>query len=435
MARMRDPAPEAPRSAGVAETSGVVGGRAGARREPRTPELPESGAREPAPVAARRLNAPMLLLLALGHLTVDTNQGAIPALLPFLRTRFGLTYAAAGVVLLVANVTSSVIQPLFGYLSDRSARRWLLPWALVVTSLGVALAGLASSYAILLALIVVAGLGVAAYHPEGYKTANQIAGDRKATGLSLFSIGGNVGIALGPPLITALVGRFGSAGTLGMLVPGVLVAGLIAAVLPALFPGGPAGPKPRASGEGRREMRGAMALLIGVVTVRSWAQLGLVAYVPFYYVDLLHADRAIVGPLLFAFLGAGAVGTLVGGPIADRWGPRRYITWTLVLTMPLLGMFLARRGDWLGIACLVATGFILVSTFSVTVVLAQSYLPRRLGMAAGLSVGLAIGTGGVGVAILGWVADHWGLVLTLQLLTVLPLVGFGLALGLPEPRS
>jgi FSR family fosmidomycin resistance protein-like MFS transporter len=182
-------------------------------------------------------------------------------------------------------------------------------------------------------------------------------------------------------------------------------------------------------------MRGAMAILVGVVTVRSWAQLGLVAYVPFYYVDLLKADRAVVGPLLFAFLGAGAVGTLVGGPSADRWGARRYITYTLVLTTPLLWGFLLRQGDGLGVACLVATGFILISTFSVTVALAQSYLPRSLGMAAGLVVGLAIGTGGVGVAIFGWVADHWGLLPTLWLITILPLVGFGLALGLPDPRA
>ena len=382
-----------------------------------------------------RPNAPMLALLALGHLVVDTNQGALPALLPFLKVKFGLTYAAAGVVLLVGNVTSSVVQPVFGYLADRTARRWLLPWGLVVASVGIGLAGLAPSYAVLLAVVVVAGLGIAAYHPEGYKTAHQVAGDRKATGLSLFSIGGNVGIALGPPVVTALVTGLGLAGTLGMLVPGVLMAALIGPVLPRLLPAAGAPARARPVPAGGHDMRGAMAVLVGVVTVRSWAQLGLVAYVPFYYVDLLKADRAVVGPLLFAFLGAGAVGTLVGGPIADRWGARRYITYTLVLTTPLLWGFLLRQGDGLGVACLVATGFILISTFSVTVALAQSYLPRSLGLAAGLVVGLAIGTGGVGVAIFGWVADHWGLLPTLWLITILPLVGFGLALGLPDPRA
>ena len=202
--------------------------------EPRAPDvvdvLPASGITD----ARVRPNTRVLGLLALGHLVVDMNQGAIPPLLPFLRTAFGLSYAAAGVILLVASMTSSVVQPVFGYLADRAPRRWLLPWAVFLSATGVALAGLASIYWGLLALVVVSGLGVAAYHPEGYRTANQVAGDRKATGLSLFSIGGNIGIALGPPAITFLVPRFGLPGTLGLLGPGVLVAALIAMVLPTL---------------------------------------------------------------------------------------------------------------------------------------------------------------------------------------------------------
>jgi FSR family fosmidomycin resistance protein-like MFS transporter len=402
------------------------------RAEPRAPELAEAGATGGG-VAVARPNAPVLGLLALGHLVVDMNQGALPALLPFLKSAFGLSYTAAGGVLLVANLTSSVIQPAFGYLSDRAARRALLPWALVLASGGLALAGWAPSYGALLLLVVVAGLGIAAYHPEGYRTANQVAGDRKATGLSLFSIGGNVGIALGPPAITALVTTFGLPGTLGMLAPGLVVAVLIAAVLPAIAPPAARGAAAHAPAASAPDMPGAMALLIGVVTVRSWSQLGLVTYIPFLYLDVLRADARVVGPLLFLFLGAGAVGTLVGGPIADRWGPRRYITASMLLSTPLLAGFLWDRGGWLATACLAATGFVLVSSFSVTVALGQAYLPRRLGMAAGLIVGLAIGTGGIGVALFGWVADHWGLWTTLRLIAALPLAGFALALLLPEP--
>jgi FSR family fosmidomycin resistance protein-like MFS transporter len=404
------------------------------RAESRAPELAEAGAAGGG-VAAARPNAPVLGLLALGHLVVDMNQGALPALLPFLKSAFGLSYTAAGVVLLVANLTSSLIQPAFGYLSDRAARRALLPWALVLASGGLALAGWAPSYGTLLVVVVIAGLGIAAYHPEGYRTANQVAGDRKATGLSLFSIGGNVGIALGPPAITALVTTFGLPGTLGMLAPGLVVAALIAAVLPAIAPApAPRGTVARGPAASAIDMPGAMALLIGVVTIRSWSQLGLVTYIPFLYLDVLHADARVVGPLLFLFLGAGAVGTLVGGPIADRWGARRYITISMLLSAPLLAGFLWDRGGPVSTLCLAATGFVLVSSFSVTVALGQAYLPRRLGMAAGLIVGLAIGTGGIGVALFGWVADHWGLWTTLRLIAILPLAGFALALRLPEPR-
>jgi FSR family fosmidomycin resistance protein-like MFS transporter len=304
----------------------------------------------------------------------------------------------------------------------------------IVSAVGVGLAGVAPSYGALLALVLASGLGVAAYHPEGYRTANQVAGARKATGLSLFSIGGNVGIALGPLAVSLLVPRFGLPGTLGLLAPTLLVAGLLATILPTLVAAPTAASPSRAVREGGRDMRGAMALLIAVVTVRSWTQLGLVSYVPFLYVDLLGRDPRVVGPLLFLFLGAGAVGTLVGGPIADRWGPRRYLVASLGLSTPLLALFLWRPGGSLAAMALAAAGFALVSSFSVTVALGQAYLPRHLGMAAGLVVGLAIGTGGLGVTALGWIADHWGLHAALRLVTILPLAGLAAAFCLPEPR-
>jgi FSR family fosmidomycin resistance protein-like MFS transporter len=402
--------------------------------ERRAPDVVDTALASGVTAVRARPNTRVLGLLALGHLVVDMNQGALAPLLPFLKAAFGLSYAASGAILLVANMTSSLVQPVFGYLADRATRRWLLPWAVVLAATGVALAGLASSYRGLLALVVVSGLGVAAYHPEGYRTANQVAGDRKATGLSLFSIGGNIGIALGPPAVTFLVPRFGLPGTLGLLGPGLLVAALLGTVLPTLIAAPAQGTTTRKAREGGRDMRGAMALLIGVVTVRSWAQLGLVTFVPFLYVDALGKDPRLVGPLLFLFLGAGAVGTLTGGPIADRWGPRRYIVASFLLSTPLIAVFLWRPGGWLAAVVLAATGFVLVSSFSVTVALGQAYLPRHLGMAAGLIVGLAIGTGGVGVTLLGWIADHWGLYAALHLVAVLPLAGLAVALCLPEPR-
>src|SRR5574337_884533 len=351
----------------------------------------------PADGATARPQTKLLTLLALGHLVVDTNQGALPAILPFFREAFTLSYAAAGTIVLMANLTSSVIQPLFGYLADRTARRWLLPISVVVSGLGLALTGVAPSYGAILILVVITGLGVAAYHPEGYRTAGYLAGDRKATGLSIFSIGGNAGIALGPPLIAALVTGFGLRGSLGMLAPALLVGGLLTATLPALSADEPRPASVVAGADGRRPMVGAMTLLILVVTLRSWTQLGLTTYIPFFYIDVLKADPRVVGPLLFVFLGAGAVETLVGGPLADRWGPRRFMVSVFFLGTPLALAFLLARGVW-AFVLLGALGFVLISTFSVSVVLAQAYLPRHLGMASGLIVGFAIGTGGVGVA-------------------------------------
>jgi FSR family fosmidomycin resistance protein-like MFS transporter len=373
-------------------------------------------------------------LLALGHLVIDMNQGALPALLPFLKGKFALSYTAAGVIVLVANLTSSVIQPVFGYLSDRTARRWLLPWSLVLASTGIGLAGLAPSYGLLLGLVMVSGLGIAAYHPEGYKAANQVAGDRKATGLSFFSVGGNLGIALGPPVVTALVTGYSLTGTLLMLGPGIVVALLIAAILPALGPATSRGAAGRAGGAAAADMPGAMALLIGIAALRSWSTLGFVTFVPFYYVDYLKADPHVVGMLLFVFLGCGALGTIVAGPLADRWGALAYVRWIYLAVLPLGVLFLLVDGV-LRIVVLGIFGAVLTSSFSVSIVLAQAYLPRRTGMASGLMVGFAMGTGGLAAAALGGVADRWGVPTALWIAALLPLAAFAGARFLPAPRD
>src|SRR2546428_11596841 len=185
-------------------------------------------------VSRVRPNTRLIALLALGHLVIDTNQGSVPAVLPYLKSAHGLSYAEAGTIVLVANITSSIIQPLFGYMADQTVRRWLLPLSVLLSGIGLGLTGVAPGYGVLLVLVVVMGFGVAAYHPEGYRTAASVAGDRKATALSWFSLGGNAGIALGPPLIMTLITVFGIAGSLGMIVPTVLVTAVPLPRLPPL---------------------------------------------------------------------------------------------------------------------------------------------------------------------------------------------------------
>jgi FSR family fosmidomycin resistance protein-like MFS transporter len=385
-----------------------------------------------APIDRAKPNYKLLGLLALGHLVIDTNQGSLSALLPYLKTTLGLTYTATGVIVLMANVTSSLIQPFFGFLADKTARRWLLPLSVFLSSLGIALSGVAPSYYVVLALVMISGFGVAAYHPEGYRTATQVAGERKATGVSIFSTGGNIGIAIGPPFITLLLTGFGMSGTLGMLLPGLLVAGLLMAVLPGLSRPLPA----RAQGAALapKTMVGAMSLLVLVIAVRSWTQLGFTTYMPFYYLEVLKGDPRMVGTLLAVFLGAGVAGTLIAGPISDRIGHRRYMVSVFFLAAPLAVTFLLVSGVWTFVL-LAALGFVLVSTFTVSVVLGQAYMPRNLGMASGLVVGFAIGAGGVGATALGWVADRWGLSSALWISALMPILGCALSLMLPEPRT
>jgi FSR family fosmidomycin resistance protein-like MFS transporter len=391
-----------------------------------------TGAAAAAPVDRSRPNYSLLSLLALGHLVIDTNQGSLPALLPYLKTALGLTYTATGIIVLMSNVTSSLIQPLFGFLADKTARRWLLPLSVLLSAVGIGLTGVAPSYAAVLALVMVSGFGVAAYHPEGYRTATQVAGARKATGVSIFSTGGNIGIALGPPLITALITMFGTPGSLGLLVPGLLAALLLMAVLPGLSRPLPARSEGRASAP--PTMVGAMTLLVLVISIRSWTQLGFTTYVPFYYLEVLKGDPRMVGTLLALFLGAGAAGTLIAGPIADRIGHRRFMVSVFFLSAPLAVGFLLVSGAWTFVF-LAALGLVLVSTFTTAVVLGQAYMPRNLGMASGLVVGFAIGAGGVGATALGWVADRWGLSSALWISALMPIAGSVVSLTLPEPRA
>jgi FSR family fosmidomycin resistance protein-like MFS transporter len=381
-----------------------------------------------------RPHTKLIALLALGHLVVDLNQGGLLAVLPFLRNAHGLTYAQAAAIVLAANLTSSLIQPLFGYFSDQIARRWILPVSVFLSGAGLALTGVAPGYVAVMALVVVMGLGVASWHPEGYKTATGVAGDRKATALSWFSLGGNVGLALGPPLITSLVTGLSIAGTLGMLVPSAIVGGLILAVLPRIDRVA-AAPRVATVGAARGvDMPAAMALLIFLVAIRSWATLGFTTFVPFYYVDYLKADPRLVGPLLFVFLGAGAVGTVIGGPLADRWGPRPFMQWVFLAAIPF-GLLFLQTGGALAFVMLALFGAVLTSSFSVSVVLAQAYLPRNAGMASGLIVGFAIGAGGLGVTALGWVADHYGLPAALTISALMPFAGFATARFLPAPQD
>jgi FSR family fosmidomycin resistance protein-like MFS transporter len=378
-----------------------------------------------------RPHAKLIGLLALGHFVVDVNQGSLPAILPFLKAAHGLSYAQAGAIVLLGNLTSSIVQPAFGYLADRQARRWLLPVSVCLAGVGLGLLGLAPSYAALLALILVMGMGIAAYHPEGYRTATSVAGERKATALSWFSLGGNVGIAVGPPAMALLVTSFGLAGSLGMIVPSLLMALLLVAALPGLSRSAARGGVARQA-QGRN-MRGAMGVLIAVVVIRSWTSAGFTTFVPFYYVDHLEADPRLVGPLLFVFLGAGAVGTVIAGPLADRCGARRFMTWALAATVPVGVLFLLTGGGPLAFVTLALFGAVLVSTFTITVVLAQAYLPRNPGMASGLIVGFAVGAGGLGVTALGWVADRAGLPAALWISALLPVVAVAVGSFLPAP--
>ncbi len=369
--------------------------------------------------------------LSAGHLFTDIAQGSIPALLPFLIARDHLSYAAASALVLGATISSSVIQPLFGHVSDRLSLPWLMPLGPALGGLGVALAGIAPSYGLTFAAIMLSGVGVAAFHPEGSRFANYVSGARRASGMSLFSVGGNVGFALGPVLVTPLVLAFGLHGTVFVLIPTWLMAAVLIRELPRLRSFRTDVVSGRVQPGDQHEAWGPFALLATVIALRSFVYFGLVTFIPLYYIHDLHASKALGNAALAAMLLGGAAGTLIGGPLADRFGRRTVLTGSMAVLPPLLVGFLL-AGPVLAVVFAALAGAATIATFAVTIVMGQEYLPGRLGVAAGVTIGLSIGLGGAGAPLLGLLADAHGLRAVFETIALLPLLALGLSLGLPR---
>jgi FSR family fosmidomycin resistance protein-like MFS transporter len=369
--------------------------------------------------------------LAAGHLGTDLSSGALPALLPFLRDRFSLSYTLAAGLMLASAASSSLVQPLFGIWSDRRGAIWLLPAGVAVSGVGIALASAASSYWLVLVLVLISGLGVAAYHPEGSKLAAYASGRRRASGMSAFAIGGNVGFALGPIVATPLVLWLGLRGGLLLAIPSLAIAAALFALLPFLRTF-----VPERSDERRfvgDDRPGALTILLAVIGFRSLAWWGLLTFVPLWEVALGHS-KSYGNHLLSLMLLVGGVGTIVVGPLADRIGRRPVLIASLVAAGPLILVFVV-VGGVLGAVALALAGISVVGTFGLTMVMSQEYLPRRIGMASGLSIGFSIGLGGIAALGLGALADAVDLRAALYVCAAAPLAALALTLLLPSTRT
>jgi FSR family fosmidomycin resistance protein-like MFS transporter len=373
-----------------------------------------------------------MAVLSAGHLFTDLNQGSVAALLPFLVSERDLTLAAAGALVLASTVSSSVVQPLFGIFSDNRPMSALMPLGVLLAGIGMALAGIAPSYPVIFLCVVVSGIGVAAFHPEAARFANYVSGPRRAKGMSFFSVGGNAGVALGPVLVTPLVLIFGLPGALLLAPPAAIMAAVLFYEIPRML-----GFKPETVEKKEGELAaapeywGPFARMIGVVAVRSFVYFGLVAFVASYYERVLDVSPALGNTALAVMLFGGAGGTLLIGPLADRFGRRAIVGASMILLPPLI-FFFTLSGPFLGMALLALVGAATVGTFGVTVVMGQEYLPGRIGLAAGITMGLSIGLGGVGAPLLGLLADRAGLSVTMLVIAALPVLGVLLTFSLPR---
>ena len=373
-----------------------------------------------------------LSVVASAHALADCCQGAVPALLPFLIAEHGWSYATASSLVLAGAVASSIVQPVFGYAADKRSLSWLMPLGIFVGTLFVGLAAIAPNFPLAFAAIVVSGLGVAAFHPEGSRYANYLSGSRRATGMSLFSLGGNAGFALGPALVTPAVLLLGLSGTLLVAIPGALVAIWIATELPRLRSFQPEKGAMRPGSHGGDDDDWAAFSRLGVViAARTIAFFGMLTFIPLYFVDVLSQSEGSGNTALIVFLSGGAFGTLVGGRLADRYGRRPVVIGGLSLATPFVLLFLAVPAS-VATPLLFVTGMAVISSFSVTVVMGQEFLPNRIGIASGVTLGLAIGLGGLAAPLLGLVADAHGIETALVIAGIVPIFGVLATLTLPR---
>jgi len=372
-----------------------------------------------------------MALLSSGHLATDFANGALPALLPFLKDRFSLSYTAVGAVVLASQASSSLIQPLFGLWSDRRGAMWLLPAGVALGGVGIALAADAPSYWLVLLLVLISGVGSAAFHPEGSKFAGFVSGRKRASGMAWFSIGGNLGYALGPIATTALIAAFDLRGGLILAGPSLLVAAAFLLLAPYLRGFAPEpGASPARVGE---DDPFAMKVLLGVIALRSVAWFGLITFVPLWEVSLGHS-KSHGNHLLALMLFAGGTGTLLLGPLADRFGRRPVLLGSVAATGPLVLVFVL-VGGIPGAVALALIGACVVGTFGVTMVMGQEYMPRHVGTASGLVIGLSVGLGGVAAVALGRLADATSLRTALFVAAAAPFLATALAALLPSTRA
>ncbi|MBR6824810.1 MAG: MFS transporter [Firmicutes bacterium] len=351
-------------------------------------------------------------VLMLGHLCTDLGGGALPAILPFLMVQKGLTYTQAAGLTFALSSVGSIIQPVFGNMADKHARPWLMTLGILMAGCGISLLGFVDSYWVMFALVLFNGIGAAIFHPDGGRMANYVAGKKKGKGISLFAVGGNMGGAAGPLVAVAGITLLGGdlRGTGFLAIPVVLMAAFMYTQHDRLTEFAAAGIKATqaAMASGQHDDWRAFCKLTAVAFLRSIITVGMSTFVPMFYMNVLLQSEAVSGSITTLWAIAGACSTLIGGYLADRYGFSRTIRLGLLLLTPCIALFAMSRSlvacTLLVILCAIFLNF----AFSPSVALGQQFVPNHIGLASGITMGLANSFGGMVCPLLGRIADHHG---------------------------
>jgi FSR family fosmidomycin resistance protein-like MFS transporter len=379
----------------------------------------------------------VLFAIAFSHLLNDMMQSLIPAIYPNLKADFHLSFAQIGIITLVNQITASLLQPAVGYVSDLRPRPYSLATGMIATLIGLLILSVAGSYLVILFSVMLIGVGSAVFHPESSRVARMASGGRHGLAQSLFQVGGNTGSAIGPLLAAGLVAVYGQhsvawAGALALL-------GIVILYNVGTWYKNHGLARLRSNrahedhGLPRNKVVTSIVILLLLIFSKYFYLASITSYYTFYLIHTFHLSVRSAQVHLFIFLAAVAAGTLAGGPLGDKFG-RKYVIWFSILgILPFTLMLPYANLFWTSILSVII-GMVMASAFPAIVVYAQELLPGRVGMISGLFFGFSFGMGGIGAAVLGWLADLTDITFVYKVCAFLPAIGL-LTMFLPNIGS
>ena len=371
----------------------------------------------------------VLLMVSLGHLLNDMFQAVIPAIYPMIKESLGLSFMQIGAITLTNQITSSLLQPLVGYFSDKHPRPYGLVVGMCFTLTGLLLLSVAESFPLVLFSVAFVGVGSSVLHPESSKVARLASGGAKGMAQSIFQIGGNVGRAIGPVGVALIVVPHGQGSIRWFALLAVVAIWLLAKIggwykkQMALY--GRSKSKydiENVSHLSRHQIIAALLVLLVLMFSKDFYTANLQSYLTFYMIDKFGLSVTASQYVLFAYLVSTAIGLLIGGEVGDRYG-RKYVIWVSILGSSPFALLLPYCNLTWTIILVILVGMIMSSAMSAILVYATELLPGNVGMISGVFFGLAFGLGGIGSALFGWLADYSSIQYVFQLTAFLPLLG------------
>lgn len=388
------------------------------------------------------MNRKFIYLLSLAHLSNDITIGALPAILPYFVSQYGMDYSAVAGLMFASCFLSSVVQPAFGWLADRQSRTWYISLGVLLSGVAMGMAGLFKNYWAIFTVITLSGIGSAIFHPEAARLVNAVSGNKRGTALSIFSVGGNSGFAIGPVLAVAAITLFSMKGTAVLCVVAIIMALILMILVPkmkaeiaqATVSGNSMAEKAARQEKSGRNDWDAFIKLTLLIVCSSIVVCGLRSFIPLYWIAVLGLSEAAGGSALTLLFTLGVVTTLIGGMLADKFGYLKVVQISYALLALMVALLSQTTNAVVGYILMVPIGFAMFSPFSSVVVLGQSYLARSIGFASGVTLGLSFSVGGIVVPLIGWFADKNGLTATMELLTMFAVLAVVFSFFLPKPE-